>query len=40
MEFESITHAQHYAAGSKIDIVILNGKIIDVSEFKQHHPGN
>jgi len=39
MKFESIEHALHYAAGSKIEILIYSGKVVDVTEFKEKHPG-
>jgi hypothetical protein len=39
MIFESIEHAKHYAAGNQIEIVIYENKIIDVTEFKDKHPG-
>jgi hypothetical protein len=39
MIFESIEHAQHYAAGNKLEIVIYDNKVIDVTEFKEKHPG-
>jgi len=39
MIFESIEHAQHYAAGNKVEIVIYDNKVIDVTEFKDKHPG-
>lgn len=39
MIFESIEHAQHYAAGNKLEIVIYDNKVIDVTEFKDKHPG-
>jgi len=40
MIFESIEHARHYAAGNKVEIVIYQNKVIDVTEFKDKHPGN
>lgn len=39
MEFESVTHAIHYAKGMKMEIVIINGNVIDVTQFKLCHPG-
>lgn len=39
MIFESIEHALYYAAGNKIEIVIYQDKVIDVTEFKEKHPG-
>ena len=39
MEFESVTHALHYAKGSKIDIVFINNDVINITEFKHTHPG-
>lgn len=39
MIFESIEHAQHYAAGNNIEIVIYEDKVIEVTEFKEKHPG-
>ena len=39
MKFESLTHVHHYAAGMNIDVVIYKNKVIDVTDFKQIHPG-
>ena len=39
MKFESLTHAQHFAAGMSMDVVIHKNKVIDVTEFKMKHPG-
>ena len=40
MKFDSLTHALHYAAGTKTEILFYKNKVIDVSEFKHSHPGN
>lgn len=39
MEFQSMTHALHYAKGINIDIVFINNEVIDVTQFKHSHPG-
>lgn len=39
MIFESVEHAKHYAAGLKMEIVIFEDKVVDVTEFKLKHPG-
>jgi 4-hydroxysphinganine ceramide fatty acyl 2-hydroxylase len=39
MEFESVQHAIHFAKGSQTEIVIVEGKVIDVTKFKHAHPG-
>ena len=39
MIFESIEHAQHYAAGNNIEVVFYENKVIEVTEFKEKHPG-
>jgi 4-hydroxysphinganine ceramide fatty acyl 2-hydroxylase len=39
MKFESVEHALHYAAGNDVQIVIYQNKVIDVTEFKEKHPG-
>lgn len=39
MIFESVEHALHYAAGNKVEIVIYQNKVVDVTEFKEKHPG-
>lgn len=39
MEFESVTHALHYAKGSKIEVVFINNEVINITEFKHSHPG-
>jgi 4-hydroxysphinganine ceramide fatty acyl 2-hydroxylase len=39
MIFESIEHAKHYASGNNIEIVIYEDKVIEVTEFKEKHPG-
>jgi len=39
MEFESITHAIHYAKGSQIEIVVVHGDVLDITKFKHAHPG-
>ena len=39
MKFESLTHVLHYAAGMKIDVVVYKNKVVDVTEFKEKHPG-
>lgn len=39
MIFESIEHAMHYAAGNKLEIVLYGNKVVDVTDFKQKHPG-
>ena len=40
MKFESVEHALHYAAGNELEIVIYKNKVVDVTEFKDKHPGN
>jgi cytochrome b involved in lipid metabolism len=39
MKFESAEHAYHYATSQQIEVMIYKNKVIDVSEFKQKHPG-
>jgi hypothetical protein len=39
MKFESVEHAQYYAKGNDVEIVIYQNKVIDVTEFKDKHPG-
>ena len=39
MIFESVTHANHYAKGSKLEIVIIDDQVINVTQFKFSHPG-
>jgi cytochrome b involved in lipid metabolism len=39
MKFESVEHVHHYAAGNDLEIVIYQNKVIDVTEFKDKHPG-
>lgn len=39
MEFNSITHALHYASGCKREILIVDNSVIDITEFKHSHPG-
>lgn len=39
MEFESITHAIHYAKGNQFEILFVHGDVIDVTKFKYTHPG-
>lgn len=39
MIFESVEHAHHYASALEIDIMIYKNKVIDVSDFKNKHPG-
>jgi hypothetical protein len=40
MIFESIEHAQHYASGLNIQILLYDKMVIDVTDFKDKHPGN
>jgi len=39
MKFESLTHVLHYASGMNIDVLVYKNKVVDVTEFKQKHPG-
>ncbi len=39
MIFESVEHALYYGAGNQFEIVIYEEKVIDVTEFKEKHPG-
>ena len=39
MEFESLNHAIHYAKGSNLEILFLDNKVINVTDFKNTHPG-
>lgn len=39
MQFESITHALHYAKGYNLEVVFINNDVIDVTKFKHSHPG-
>jgi 4-hydroxysphinganine ceramide fatty acyl 2-hydroxylase len=39
MKFESVEHALHYAAGLDMQILVYKNKVVDVTEFKEKHPG-
>lgn len=39
MIFESKEHALHFASGTQTEIVFYEDKVIDVTEFKNKHPG-
>lgn len=39
MIFESSQHALHYAAGLQMEVVFYEDQVIDVTDFKQKHPG-
>ncbi len=39
MKFESLSHVLHYAEGMNIDVIIYKNKVVDVTEFKEQHPG-
>jgi 4-hydroxysphinganine ceramide fatty acyl 2-hydroxylase len=39
MKFESVEHALHYTAGLDMQMLIYKNKVIDVTEFKEKHPG-
>lgn len=39
MIFESVEHAMHYASGLKIEVVFYEHMVIDVTDFKDKHPG-
>jgi 4-hydroxysphinganine ceramide fatty acyl 2-hydroxylase len=34
-----VEHALHYASGNQLEILIYKNKIVDVTEFKDKHPG-
>ncbi len=40
MIFESTEQALHYASESQMDVVFYEDRVVEVTEFIDHHPGN